>query len=132
MTLGIQNAMRILLVVDFSYESTVAVVNLATQVWPAGTVVRVLSVFENLPPSAAELWFDAEGSLEAVLEERKKRAEALVLRAADLLLLEGLTVEMAVLIGRRRKVVAQERKAWHAELVISNHFVPPGHSKGDK
>ena len=110
--------MRILLVVDFSYGSTAAVVEIATQIWPTGTVVRVLSVIENLPPSAAELWFDAGGSLEAVLEARKERAEELVLRAADLLRPEGVTVETAVRIGRRRKVIAQEAKSWHADLIL--------------
>ncbi len=110
--------MRILLVVNFSYGSMVKVVDTATRRWPAGTIVRVLSIVEKLPPSAAELWFDAGGSLEAVLEARKIRAEELVLRAADLLRQEGLTVETAVRIGRRRKITAQEAKSWQADPII--------------
>ncbi len=110
--------MRILLVVDFSYRSTVKAVDIATRSWPAGTVVRVLSVVEKLPPSAAELWFDAGGSLEAVLEARKERAAELVLRVSDLLRQEGLIAETAVRIGRRRKIIVEEAKSCEADLII--------------
>lgn len=41
------------------------------------TIVRVLSVVEPITPSAAELWYDAGGSLERVQQEFNKRASEL-------------------------------------------------------
>jgi nucleotide-binding universal stress UspA family protein len=110
--------MRILLVVDYSPRSDHAVRALAGREWPLGTIVRVLSVVENIPPSAAELWFDSGGSLEAVLEARKARAEELVTKMAELICAQGFTTETAVRHGRPRQVIAAEAKAWRADMII--------------
>jgi nucleotide-binding universal stress UspA family protein len=110
--------MRILVVVDYSPRSHDAVRELAGHRWPHGTIVRVLSVVENIPPSAAELWFYSGGSLEAVLEARKARSEELVTEMAALVSANGLTVEAAVRYGRPRKVIAAEAKAWRADMII--------------
>ncbi len=110
--------MRILLVMDFSSGCDRAVADLAGQARPAGTLVRVLSIVERIPPSAAELWFDAEGSLQAVSAARVERAEELVLTAAAALRKSGLTVETAVRTGRRRKAIAREARSWLADLVV--------------
>ncbi len=110
--------MRILLVVDFSPASERGVAEFAARPWPEGTIVRVLSVVENIPPSAAELWLDAEGSLEEVMKARKDRADELAVKAAAELRQRGLTVETAVRIGRRRKAIAQEAKSWPADMVV--------------
>ncbi|MGA2263253.1 MAG: hypothetical protein ABSH28_17695 [Acidobacteriota bacterium] len=45
--------MRILLVVDYSLSSDHAVTEFAERRWPPGTIVRVLSVVVNVPPSAS-------------------------------------------------------------------------------
>ena len=110
--------MRILLVVNFSPGSSRAVVEFAARTRPADTIVGVLSVVENIPPSAAELWFDAGGSLEAVSKARMERAEELVLEVAALLRQRGLTVETAVRTGRRRRAIAQEAKSWSADQIV--------------
>ena len=110
--------MRVLLVVDYSAGSNHTVREFAERSWPSGMVVRLLSVVENIPPSAAELWFDAGGSFEAVMKARKENCEELVANMAGLLRAKGFTVEEAVRCGRRRKVIATEAKAWSAELVI--------------
>jgi len=110
--------MRILLVVDFSPESDRKVAELAARAWPPDTVVRVLSIAEKLPPSAAELWFDAQGSLEEVLKGRRERAEELVLKTSAFLREKGLTIETAVRTGRRRQMIAQEARSWRADLVV--------------
>ncbi len=112
--------MRILLVANFSSDSDRAIAGLAEQAKPAGTLVRVLSVVERIPPSAAELWFDAGGSLQAVSAARMERAEELVLTAAAALRKSGLAVETAVRTGRRRRVVAREARSWLADLVVDS------------
>ncbi len=110
--------MRVLLVVDFSHGSERAVAKIGARAWPAGTIVRVLSVVERIPPSAAELWFDAEGSLDTVWNARKERAEELVTKTAESLRQRGLIAETAVRTGRRRREIAQEARSWLADLVV--------------
>ena len=117
---------RILLVVDYSLGSDHAVREFAERKWPDRTIVRVLSVVENAPPSAAELWFDAGGSLEAVLNARKGNSEELVTGMARLLRAKGITAETAVRRGRPRKVIAAEAKAWSADRVIIGSQGIPG------
>ena len=113
--------MRILLAIDYSPESARAVREFAGHPWPPGTVVRVLAPVENAPPSAAELWFDAGGSLEVVMQVRKERAEALAVEAAELLRARGLVVETSVCAGSMRRAVKEEAKEWPADLVIAGH-----------
>ena len=110
--------MKIILAIDYSSDSERAVQELAERPWPPGTVVRVLSIVQNIPPSAAELWFDAGGCLEVVLQKRQERAEELALKAAELQRARGLTAETAVRKGRTRGVIADEAKAWPADLII--------------
>lgn len=115
---GDLSPMKVLLVVDFSPVSDRTVRECAERVWPAGTIVRVLGIVEKTPPSAAELWYDAEGSLTAVLEARKGRVEELVLRAAEVLRAKGLAAESSVRTGRRRKTIALEAKSWPADIIL--------------
>ena len=110
--------MRILLVVDFSPESEKRVAEFASRVWPPGTVVRVLAIAEKIPPSAAELWFDAEGSLNEVLQARKQQANELACKMSSLLTEKGMTVEIAVRTGKRRKETALEAKSWRPDLIV--------------
>lgn len=110
--------MKIILAIDYSSDSERAVKELAARPWPPGTVVRVLSIVQNIPPSAAELWSDAGGSLEVVLQKRLERAEELTLNAAEFLRAKGLTAETVVRKGRPRGVIADEAKAWPADLII--------------
>lgn len=110
--------MRVLLVVDFSTVSERTVKGCAEQTWPAGATVRVLGVAEKIPPSAAELWFDAAGSLETVMRTRAERVEELVREAAGVLRASGLATETSVRTGRRRKAIALETRSWHPDKVI--------------
>jgi len=110
--------MRVLLAIDFSPVSDRTVKECAGRAWPAGTIVRVLGVVERLVPSAAELWYDAAGSLEAVWQARHERAEEHVHKVAAMLENKGLTTETLVQTGRRRKVIALAAKSWSADVVI--------------
>lgn len=123
--------MRVLLVVDYSPRSDRAVAEFAQRRWPPGTIVRVLSVVENVPPSAAELWFDAGGSLEAVSTARKERSEDLVANVAGLLRANGFAAETAVREGRRHQTIAIEAKAWPADMVVFAYQGLPAANKAE-
>jgi hypothetical protein len=58
-----------LLAIDSSEYSAQAVTEVAMRPWPPDTVVCVLSAVESITPPAAELWYDAGGSLEQVQQE---------------------------------------------------------------
>jgi nucleotide-binding universal stress UspA family protein len=110
--------MRVLLAIDFSPVSDRTIKACAERSWPEGTVVRVMGVVEKIPPSAAELWYDAAGNLEEVWQARKERVEELALKTAEVLRSKGLRTETSVRTGRRRKEIALEAKSWSADFII--------------
>ena len=110
--------MRVILAIDYSECSARAVEEVAHRRWPEGTTVCVVSGVPKIPPSAAELWFDADGSLEAVREHRRERAHVLTLHAAEILRAAGLTTEAAVVDGTLSKALQIQAAHWPAELVI--------------
>jgi hypothetical protein len=56
--------MKLLLAIDHSEYSAEAIKEVARRPWHVKTIARVISVVEPVPPPAAELWYDASGSLE--------------------------------------------------------------------
>jgi hypothetical protein len=75
--------MNVILAIDDSEYSAEAVREVAARPWPSDTLVRVLSVVEPITPPAAELWYDAGGSLDRVQQEMMKRATDLTAKAAE-------------------------------------------------
>ncbi len=110
--------MKVLLAVDFSPATDRTIQTVREYKWPPATVVRVLAVVERIPPSAAELFYDADGDLDNVLAARKQRAEELVQKVAAELQKQGLRTETAVRTGRRRKSTAQEAQLWTADFIL--------------
>ena len=110
--------MKILLAVDHSAYSAAAVETVATRPWPPGTVVRVLSTVEQIPIPAAELWYDARGSLDLARQEITKQHEELAKSAAESLRNHGLVVEPVVRDGDPRMVIVEEAKEWSADLIV--------------
>jgi len=117
--------MRILVAVDYSSRTLRTLEELAARPWPPNTTFRVLSVVEKVPPSAVELWFDAEGSLAAVLKAREARSRELAEKAAGLLRGKGIIVEVTTRYGGRRKAIAQERRSWSADVVLDAALAMP-------
>jgi nucleotide-binding universal stress UspA family protein len=110
--------MKLLLAVDGSEYSAAAVEGVAARPWPSGTTVRVLSAVERVAPPAAEVWYDAGGSLERARQELTTRAEQLTAGIAETLRASGLTVEAAVRDGDPRSVIVDEAKEWGADLIV--------------
>jgi len=110
--------MKILLAIDDSPYSSEAVRAVAARPWPPGTTVRVLSAVEQIPPPAAELWYDAGGDLERARQELTKRAEQLTARVAESLAASGLKAAPVVRQGDPRSVIVDEAKEWGADLIV--------------
>jgi nucleotide-binding universal stress UspA family protein len=110
--------MKLLLAIDNSDYSAAAVREVAMRLWPPNTMVRVLSVVEPVTPPAAELWYDAGGSLERVQQEMTKRATQLTTSTAEMLKQKGLTVDSAVRDGDARSVIVDEARNWPADLIV--------------
>jgi len=110
--------MKLLLAIDNSDYSAAAVREVAMRPWPPNTLVRVLSVVEPVTPPAAELWYDAGGSLERVQQEMTKRATQLTTSTAETLRQKGLTVDSAVRDGDARSVIVDEARNWPADLIV--------------
>jgi nucleotide-binding universal stress UspA family protein len=110
--------MRIVLAVDGSQYSADAAEAVAARPWPKDTVIRVLSAVEDVTSPAAELWYDAGGSLERTREELMIRAERLTTGIAESLRASGLAVETAVRYGDARSCIVDEAKEWGADLIV--------------
>jgi len=110
--------MKVLLAIDKSEYSVEATKEVAKRPWPSKTIVRVLSVVEPIPPPAAELWYDASGSLERVQQEMTKRATKLTQKISETLRKKGLKVESAVREGDARSLIVDEARKWSADLIV--------------
>lgn len=110
--------MKILLAVDDSPYSEAAIEAVASRPWPPGTIIRLLSAVEHIVPPAAELWYDAGGSLERARQELTSHYEKLITRAADQLRAKGMTVETVVRDGDPRSVIVDEAEDWSTDLIV--------------
>jgi len=113
-----EDQMKVLLAIDNSKYSAEAVKEVANRPWPPKTIVRVISVVEPVPPPAAELWYDASGSLEGVQQEMVKRATELTQKTSERLKQQGLKIESVVREGDARSVIVDEAQRWSADLVV--------------
>jgi nucleotide-binding universal stress UspA family protein len=100
--------MKILLAVDSSAASRVAIDQLASRPWPAGSQVRVLTVFDLSQPFA----------LTPVIEQIKARARQLVEDAAKQLRSSGLEAEATVGDGDPKHVIVDQAATMGADLIV--------------
>jgi nucleotide-binding universal stress UspA family protein len=116
--------MRILLAIDGSEFSEVATRMLTERPWPRGSVVRVLSVVQEVfpvaPPASVgvPLVTEAPINYEEVVQPRIEEAERLVSRTAEELRATELGVETSTRRGDPRKEVVHEAEEWHADLIV--------------
>ncbi|HEV2200641.1 MAG TPA: universal stress protein [Bryobacteraceae bacterium] len=100
--------MKILLAVDLSAGSQVAVTEVAMRPWPAGTSIQVIGVTdtEKLPFAPS------------VVEEILARTHATINSAAERLKAAGLAAEPRVISGDPRTMIPERAKEIGADLVI--------------
>jgi nucleotide-binding universal stress UspA family protein len=110
--------MKILLAVDDSQYSSVAIKEVGARPWPAKSIVRVLSVVEPVPPPAAELWYDASGVSERIEKELLQRATLLTKKSTGKLMNGAIRVESVVRKGDARSVIVEEASTWSADLIV--------------
>jgi nucleotide-binding universal stress UspA family protein len=110
--------MKILLAVDESPGSEDAVLEIADRRWPAGTSVRLLHVIGKFVPPAAELWYDAEGSIEEANAEVVERQEEVMEQLATLLHRRDLQIEKVMTHGKAGECIVAEAEEWGADLIV--------------
>ena len=101
--------MRILLAIDHSAASEVAVSAVALRPWPAGSSVEILSVVE--PPHA---WAVSE-----IADRIERSTRDLVNRAAERLRSCGLNAASTVLTGNPKETIVQHAGESKADLVVA-------------
>ena len=110
--------MKILLAVDSSEYSAIAIKEVAKRPWLPRSTIRVVSVVEPITPPAAELWYDGGGDLEIANREMQKRATELTKATAAKLRGLGLKIEAVVRVGHARTAIVDEARKWSADLIV--------------
>lgn len=114
--------MNLLLAIDDSYYSELAVREVAARPWPEGTTIKVLSVAHFLGVPVAGVPMNAESATTAALfEARTQLLEAtnqLIQRGAEQLARDGVRVETLVREGDPGTEIIQEAESWPADLVV--------------
>ena len=110
--------MKILLAVDGSEPSDLAVGEVAGRPWPAGTEVRVLSVVQRIALPATVLAMDDVSGGERYAEELGQHAGEMAARAVQSLQGSGLAAEAVVRHGDPRNIIVDEAGDWGADLIV--------------
>lgn len=107
--------MRILLAIDGSRCSDVAVSSVSKRPWPAGSIVRVVNVIEPVTLPVPE----AVTMPESCYEVMRRRALLILKRAVDVLKQPGtLQIQTITRIGSAEAVILEEAEVWHADLIV--------------
>jgi nucleotide-binding universal stress UspA family protein len=106
--------MRVLLAIDGSEHSKVALRALSERPWPKGSTIRVLTVVQEIRPDMPYMTLDVEQLTEPLMRDGEK----LVADAAETLRSPGLAIEKRVRHGDARSEIVDEAKEWRAEHVV--------------
>ena len=103
--------MKILLAVDGSAFSNVAVAEIARRPWPAGSEIKVLSVFEPPLPPTPEAWAIPPEYFEELTASARSKARTIVAAAIETLrktLAESVAINGEYLQGLPKNVILDE------------------------
>jgi nucleotide-binding universal stress UspA family protein len=112
--------MKVLLAIDGSPHSEVAVTEVARRRWPYGTVVQILTVIHSSVP----VMIDPALVLAAVqveqLEAQRHQASMFLQEAADRIIGGAAAVEVTTktLEGSPKDVIVEEAREWGADLIV--------------
>ncbi len=117
--------MKVLLATDGSDCSVGAVHSVANRPWPAGTVIRVLSVEElmvadnQMTASSLSSMYPAS-LLEELIKDAHDRASSAVQTAKEILVRGGMNVvnDHSTPLGEPRGVILDTARAWGADLIV--------------
>jgi len=111
--------MKILLAIDGSPCSDAAVEEVARRPWPAGTFVKVLTVWETPMAPTPEGWALPLNYFEEMNAALRQQGENIVNRALQKLKSNKTLLADAVLAqGPPRPVILDEADSWGADLIV--------------
>jgi nucleotide-binding universal stress UspA family protein len=112
--------MKILLAVDGSPFSDVAVKEVAGRPWPAGSEVKILGCVHKHGPEPVDPLLIAYAAYQDVMEAERKRMNQVVSKAAEMLRERGspLKIETEVLDGSPKEIILDVAKAWRPNLIV--------------
>ena len=85
--------------------------------WPAGTIVRVLSVVQPYVPPAAE-YIPGAATLDDLRDEHVRIAQQLATSVAAELVSAEIQAESAVRVGDARSAIIDDAEEWNADLIV--------------
>ena len=111
---------QVLLATDGSDCSIGAAHAVAAEIWPQGSVFKLLSVQESLIVGNEMEAAHPNSLIEELIATAQDRARSAVEQAKDILQRAGLTVDDAssVLPGEPRSVILDKAKKWGADLIV--------------
>jgi nucleotide-binding universal stress UspA family protein len=113
--------MKILLAVDGSPCSDVAIEEVARRPWPDGSSVKVLTAFELPTPPTPEAWALPVNYFQEMDVALRKQAHEIVEKALHKLrskLDKSISLDSAVLPGPPRTIILEEAESWEADLIV--------------
>jgi nucleotide-binding universal stress UspA family protein len=112
--------MKVLLAIDGSPHSDLAVKQVATQPWPRNSAVEILTVIHPTIPMFTEPTLVMAASSVQQAEQLREAAPRLVDAAGKQIARSapGLTVTTKILDGAPAHVIVDEARAWGAELIV--------------
>lgn len=109
---------KILLAIDGSEHSARTVDEIGSYPWPPDSMVRVLSVVDQVVTATPEVAIFAAANIEAAHEELTRVAKEMTTRYANWLCSSGVTAESRVRTGDPKSAIIQEAQEWGANLIV--------------
>jgi len=116
--------MKILLAVDGSENSVKTVDVIGSHSWPTSSVIRVLTVVEQIVTATPEVAVFSPEAIEGQREYFLRVADELTTRFANWLCSNGLKAEKLVRTGDPKVVIVEEASDWEADVIaVGSHGV---------
>ena len=112
--------MRVLLAVDGSSHSHVAVEEVAERLWPEGTIIEVLTVIHAAAPLAIDPAFVFAAAHVQQTDEQRHLVSNVLESAAGRIREKAphLAVTTKVVEGSPKDVIIEEAREWNADLIV--------------
>ncbi len=110
--------MKILLAVDGSEHSAKTVETIGSLPWPSGSLVRVLSVVDQVVTATPEVAIFSAETIEAERDQLLRTADELTTRFAHWLCSTGVVAETRVRRGDPKSLIIDEAEEWSADLIV--------------
>ena len=113
--------MKILLAIDGSSSSDVAVRDVANKPWPLGSEVKIVSVVEPYMMPTVETWAPSDEYIDALEKAGDDQARSIVTRAAERIRREQgerLRVSTEIVRGNPKHAIIEEADACGSDLIL--------------